>query len=220
MNCRHFMSASVLVCLGVWNAAGAPVNVSFAGTSAGTSDPLLSPLLFFGQRVTGEFSFESTRPVDQIVLGAGNYDAVLSMSVTVSGNSWTASSPLGGPFIQIVNNSICCGDQFFIRVGGLTGPTVGGLPLRLVDIQFTDPSGTALSTALQLPAALDLNQFSQAGFTLWFGDGVAVDSPVSGALDPVPEPATLSFVALGMLGLFFNRVRLRNMKNKEPRPQL
>ena len=90
---------------------------------------------------------------------------------------------------------------------GLTGPSAGGLPLSFFGIRLDDSTDAAISDALILPTSLNLGDFDNRQFFVFYaeGDTVATVSGTLTSLSAVPEPSSLvlaASAALAALGMW------------------
>ena len=92
------------------------------------------------------------------------------------------------------------------------GPSVAGLPLLSFAFRLDDSSNSVFSDALILPTSLDLSDFDNREFFLFFGN-IASPSIVHGSittLAAVPEPSSLTLAAIVALsGMGYWRLRRR-----------
>jgi hypothetical protein len=202
------------------SAEAVPVTIVFTGSVDAILDPdgLTPGFLQAGTPVTGSFTFESTLP------GSGTAPSPRSYFMTNSGFTLdfpNGSAPASGIAISVENN----GDFGFDTVevatglqplaGFLVGPGPSFLRIDLVVLNFSDPTGTALSNQ-RLPTSPD--QWELLGNGSFQITGCPFTLPIEGycfpPFDPVyvafgsidsatvvPEPASLLLLLSGLLGL-------------------
>jgi hypothetical protein len=81
------------------------------------------------------------------------------------------------------------------------------MPLLAFGFRLDDATNTAFSTALTLPTALALSDFTSNSFFVFFGGELVSGTLTSLAAPAVPEPAMLSLAALGLGALARRRFR-------------
>ena len=214
--------AAVTMTLGVAAAAEASsITLNFTGVVTSVA-PGLAGSFAVGDLLAGSYTFESTTsPRPGADVNGAVYDAVTDVSFTIGSYAAATVGPAPNGEIQVENDPVTPGffDRYALvsRVSdGLVGPPASLQPLVFFGFRLDDTTNAAFSTALTLPTALDLSDFTSATFFALFGIGDTVDGTltsitVAGAATPVPEPATLGLLALG-LGAAARR-RLRSTKN-------
>jgi hypothetical protein len=209
--------ATIVVAI-IWVAWSAPsradlITFAFTGT-ADLVDPALAGSFSAGQSLTGTYTFDSTT-----VARAGSdstfavFDALTHLNFTLGTYSATST---GAPEIQVDNNPPPPDDDRYSILArasdGLTGPAVSGLALDSFGFRLDDSTNSVFNNALVLPTSLNLADFDNRQFFLFFTDGTSsVD--VSGtitSLRAVPEPSSLTLAGVGGLsglGLWWRRRR-------------
>ena len=101
----------------------------------------------------------------------------------------------------------------------MTGPPVNDLELNFFGFRLDDSTNTVFSDARILPTTLDLSDFDNRRFFIFFEDGgdngTEATYVVSGTIDSLrqpaatPEPASLALVGVGAAGLAVRRLRRR-----------
>ncbi|HEV3166300.1 MAG TPA: PEP-CTERM sorting domain-containing protein [Isosphaeraceae bacterium] len=187
-------------------ARGDLISYSFGGT-VDSVDPALAGTFLVGQTLAGAYTFDSTTAA---TAGSNStfavFNALTHVNFTIG--SYSASSS-GAPEIQVDNNPPLPDDDRYALVSrasqGLTGPSVGGLPLNFFSFPLDDSTDTVFSNALILPTSLNLANFDKRQFFLFFGN---IDTPsvVTGTITSLtaPEPSSLTLAGIGGLsGLGF-----------------
>ncbi len=184
------------------------ITFSFAGT-VDSVDPTLGGTFLVGQTLTGTYTFESTT-----VARAGSnstfavFDALTNLDFTLG--SYSASSS-GAPEIQVDNDPPLPNVDRYAVVSrasdGLTGPAVAGQSLNFFGFRLDDSTNTVFTDALVLPTSLNLSDFDNRQFFIFFGDSPAIVSGTITSVSAVPEPSSLTLAGLG--GLFGLGLRWR-----------
>ena len=200
---RHlFVAFGATIALSVATTARADLlTFSFTGTVDSVDAPLAATFST-GQSLSGTYTFDSTT-----VARAGSnsnfaaYDALTHVDFTVGGYS---ASSAGAQEIQVDNDP---GAPFFDRYSilsrasdGLTGAAVAGLALDSFGFRLDDSTNTVFTDALILPTTLNLADFNNRQFFIFFNDSAGAPSVVSGtitSLRPVPEPSALLLTVVG-----------------------
>jgi hypothetical protein len=112
------------------------------------------------------------------------------------------------------NCSFFCGDVWAAEGKNEFGtlfnfPTFGNYYLDIVHLEYRDDNGTALNTANMASSISQLSNFSNWALSLYFENTqdpsaqrvsvIALNPTVT--VSEVPEPSTLTFFALGLMGL-------------------
>ncbi len=215
--CGLFMMFAVLGSVGLPATANAGLfSFSFSGT-VDLVDPALAGTFSVGQALTGSYTFESTTP-PRAGSTANNavFDALTDLDFEVG--AYSASSS-GAPEIQIDNDpGLPFHDRYAVvsrSSDGLAGPAVGGLALNFFGFRLDDSTDTVFSTALDLPTSLDLDDFDNRQFFIFFGP-ITAPAIVSGtitSLAAVPEPSSATLMGLGLVGVLGAALRTRVRKD-------
>ncbi|MBX9625071.1 MAG: PEP-CTERM sorting domain-containing protein [Gemmataceae bacterium] len=201
-------------------ARGAFITFQFTGT-VDFVDEALSGTFAVGDKLTGSYTFDSTTAAR-----AGSnanfavFDALTALNFSVSGYS---AASAGAPEIQVDNDPPAPDVDRYAVVSrasdGLTGPPVNDLELNFFGFRLDDSTNTVFSDARILPTTLDLSDFDNRRFFIFFEDGgdngTEATYVVSGTIDSLrqpaatPEPASLALVGVGAAGLAVRRLRRR-----------
>lgn len=202
---RWFRSAlavtTLAVVAGASEARAALITYDFQGT-IDSVDPALAGTFSIGQSLSGLYTFESTTAAR-----AGSdstfavFDALTNLAFTLG--TYSASST-GALEIQVDNDPPAPDSDRYAVVSrasdGLSGPSLGSFSLDFFGFRLDDSTNTVFSDALILPTSLDLADFDNRRFFLFFRDGsdfVGVSGTID-SLSAVPEPSSL---ALGLVGV-------------------
>ena len=217
MKIRH----ALLAVAGAWTVAAtaqtAPMTYNFEGTL--TDVPLSLPSLAVGDTFTGTFSIESTA----VDLGPspyysvqGTYAAGYSMTVTVSGHTYSSSDGEVWVIDGAEDVFIAANKAGLYQAGTpATGPGLDGLlPYGLGLVLISKSNDLFTSTAL--PSNLTLSSFNSFSFfalnfdaaNAWVYGTFTSLTQVTAA--PVPEASTGAMLALGLGALAWARRRQRS----------
>jgi hypothetical protein len=215
MKLRQLASIVVAIILVTWSAPSRADLITFSFTGIADSvDPALAGTFSAGQSLTGTYTFDSTTAAR-----AGSdstfavFDALTQVNFTLG--TYSASST-GAPEIQIDNNPPSPDNDRYSIVArasdGLTGPAVAGLALDSFGFRLDDSTNSVFNNALILPTSLNLSDFDNRQFFLFFTDGTSsfIVSGTINSLRTVPEPSSLALAGLGGLsglGLWWRRRR-------------
>ena len=214
MKLRQLASIGVAILLVAWSAPARAdlITFSFAGT-VDSVDPALAGTFSAGQSLAGIYTFDSATSAR-----AGStstfavFDALKNLSFTLG--SYAATST-GAPEIQVDNNPpLPDHDRYSVlsrASDGLTGAMVSGLALDSFGFRLDDSTNTVFSDALILPTSLNLANFDNRQFFIFFTDGTS-PSVVSGritSLRAVPEPSSVVMLGVGTLSLLGYGLRRR-----------
>jgi hypothetical protein len=172
------------------------IDATFIGGPA--SDPLVITYSFDPTTMTAS----STGP------GSLAYSPLLSMTVELGGQ--TVTLPVGPPtsvadsFIEVLNNAGSPAiDEYAVTDRLVTPVRAFGQQLTEVQVNIADPTATAFSsTALPTDPSF-ATKFSQNFTNLQFVSGLPgrAASTTPFTLAAVPEPASLTLLAVGLAGL-------------------
>lgn len=204
MKRNQLASIVAAIVLVAWSAPSRAdlITFSFAGT-VDSVDPALAGTFSTGQTLTGTYTFQSTTPARA---GSNStfavFDALTHLNFALGSYAATSS---GAPEIQVDNNPpLPDHDRYAVlsrASDGLTGPAVAGMNLDSFGFRLDDSTDTVFSDALILPTSLNLSDFDNRRFFIFFTDGTS-PSIVSGtitALSSVPEPSSLALAGIGGL---------------------
>ena len=210
-NYRHLCIVAILVVAACSQAAQASLTFAYEGVinHVDVPDPANRPAFdpFMGQTLHLEFTFDespTTNPDTDPLGRLGSY-SLTSLTITLGGNTYTAGDG------KINTQDGFFGDDAFDAYSdtsfGLTGPSIGGMPVALAALTLWDTSDTAVPSAALPLTQPDPADFPAQHLRLAFGP---VGSPTAslGADDNitiVPEPATMSMLAIGGLALIRRR---------------
>ncbi|MGE3822444.1 MAG: PEP-CTERM sorting domain-containing protein [Isosphaeraceae bacterium] len=185
-------------------------------------DPSLTGTFALGQTMNGSYVFDSaTAPRAGSNATFAVYDALKTLTFSVGGY---AASSNGAPEIQVDNNPPLPNHDRYGVVSraseGLTGASVGGNALTAFGFRLDDSTDTVFSTALVLPTSLNLANFDNARFFVFFGD-IGNPKLVSGTIggltvSAIPEPGVLSLGLLGLALAGFTKAVGRARRSRNP----
>jgi hypothetical protein len=195
----------------VHRTSAAVVTWEFAGqiTSVYDENDLLGGQVSVGSPFSGSFAFETTAPdlaADDAYVGIygglnaflAHVDQVAVLGVIVPGSGITVRNASPG----VVS------DGFGLRLPGeLLGEPV------VIDLTFTDESGTVFDSAALPVAPLDLAAFDRATFSVWSAEELRPLRLEGDITSLVPEPGTLLFVSAGAVVAFLRRRKRRYSMN-------
>lgn len=185
-------------------ASAAPIVFQFTATVTQV-DAQLTSAFTPGQTLTGSYRFESTTmdsaadPATGLYFGTGTLFTVLA-----GGSAFTASSV----DIDITNTAPV--DIYRVVGSGVSGPSLGGLPVSSLVLALTDNSApvNALSTDALPLSPPSLANFNVRLLTLVFSQGAnaaSVVAEVNMLTTAVTEPALAAPLLLLLIGLDFSR---------------
>ena len=206
---------AIMLLVGATQAHAAMWRVDFSGSLDTIDAALLGTDFTIGETFTGVYFFDDTTPDTSPAGDTGDYLSDGSYTVSTSGGF----AAVGSSTRLLVANGIPY-DSYVAAAAWVHGPSsASGIPFYGVSVLLMDPTGTALSSSLP-PTSFDLSAYTSARFDIDFqsewdpdadpwGDDI-VYAKASGALDtmtitPVPEPATMSLLAIGGLALIRRR---------------
>jgi hypothetical protein len=207
--------AVVMMTLGA--AAGAealPITINFSGV-VGSVSAGLTGALAVGDALSGSYTFESTTaPRAGATVNGAVYDAVTDLVFTIGSYSAATAGAAPNGEIQIDNDPDApFVDRYAVvsrATDGLAGAPINGHDLVFFGFRLDDSSNTAFSTALTLPASIDLSDFTSSAFFAFFGDEIVDGTITSIEVAPsssVPEPTTVGLISLGFAVLARRRLR-------------
>ena len=209
----------VLLLLCPFAAQSAPITYSFNTGTSPFGNPTLAPL-FSGMSVSGTFDYDAASPATLIVPSG-----IVAGSTVYSGSTMNLSGSIGAnAFSDLVGAAVVGDDKFLgftpatdflqlsFQISG-TGFDIAGFTLSAVRLFWiegqlgitdflSDQSLPSVLPDFQGRLALDFT--SADGNASVFFNGLTVAQ--------VPEPATLSLLALGLLALAYRR-RMRLARN-------
>jgi hypothetical protein len=187
---------------GAATASGATITFAVSGTVDFVHGDLTGEFAV-GDILNLTYTFESTTaPRTGSTEFQAVFDALTALSLDVDG--YLASS-LAALEIQVDDDVPGPdGDRYAVvsrATDGLTGPPVNGFDLELFGFRLDDSTETVFSTALDLPTALDLNDFDSTAFFLFFEDGRTVSGLITSVetVQAVPEPPHTLLLGLAVL---------------------
>jgi len=204
------VTAGVLAALGAASAEAAPVIVTVTGETT-TVGPGLDALGFVaGQELTLIYTFDSATVVDFAPSPDFGYFPLATGSMTVQLNGYTASVTDIGIAIDVVNDIFSFGNT----VGGMSSDLPAGYVAWGLSFVVQDLTRTSIGTDAFM--AGPLFDWNTSGFTFYvfpplsesyiWGTISSVEVERSGT---VPEPASLSLLAVGAAGALARRRRGR-----------
>ena len=207
---------AIMLLVGATQAHAATWRVDFSGSLDTIDAALLGTDFTIGETFSGVYFFDDTTPDAEPGGNTGNYFSDGSYTVSTSGGFVAVGT---ATHLLVLDNVTY--DSYSASGMWSTAPgSASGIPFKEVSVGLGDTTETALSSAA-MPTSIDLSDYTWASFSIAFEDwDVAADpmgdnvvfAEASGALDtmtitPVPEPATLSLLAMGALGMIVRRRR-------------
>jgi hypothetical protein len=210
----------VLTC-GSTGADAAPITFSFTGEVS--QDPFLDPedpfggTIAFGSVFSGLFTFDSTTADGDPSVNGGSYTSAAGLfSLAIAGNSFIAAD-----LLNIGMGDDFSGSDFYtVFAQNTTGVDPFDVSLSLQDLQATVFGGALLPTNAPSFAAFELTTLFFSG-TIG-GNQVQIDGRLTSltctsgcepgggtGVTPVPEPATVVLVTVGIAALRLRRTRGR-----------
>lgn len=186
-------------------AKAAPVTFSFTGTVTAV-DAALAGEFSLGESVVGSYTFESTTPdSDPGDPTLGIYDNAITAFSATFGGDYTVTQGLDNDIS--VANGPPGNDVYQVFLTNPTAPTVAGLSLGALFLGIGDFESNVFNSD-----ALPLTPPDLAEFDFDISGAIFLDSPINQgmnfqltSLTLVPEPSTLAFVALGLMGVCCHR---------------
>ena len=168
-----------------------------------------------GSSFSGQLSYDSpqTGTVTSFQQGTQSVFTFNSLTLTIGGQTVTEDAGQLGLYNDVnPPNGVPVGDSFYTFVPGIpnnapnpsTG-TIDGVTPNYIYLGFVDPTGNAFSGP-GLPQSLTLSQFKAAFIGINYGplgagNKTTINAITSlGVTSSVPEPSSLSLLALGLLG--------------------
>lgn len=199
--------AALLLALAAPAAGAATLTVTWTGHVTSV-DSALSSTFTVGDPASGSFQIETTTPDSDPAANHGQYDALVNMSITLSGITATSAAPtLGGLSIFDSAPGVFV-DGLEQDAGPWVGDDIGSLRFFSANgLNLEDQQSTAFTTDA-IPTSLDLSQFEIRNFGLNYFEGellVQARAFADSITFTVPEPGALALLALGAAGVALRR---------------
>jgi PEP-CTERM motif len=199
--------AALLLALAPAAARAATLTVSWTGHVTSVDSPLTSTFTV-GDPASGSFQIETTTPDSDPAANHGEYNALVNMSVTLSGITATSAAPTLGGLSIFDSTPGTFVDGLEQDAGPWDGADLGSLAFFSANgLNLEDQQSTAFITDA-IPTSLDLSQFEIRNFGLNYLDGeflVQARAFADSITFIVPEPGALALLALGGAALAARR---------------